>query len=135
MDFSDCMFSIAKECFPNVTIVIDSFHIMQRLCESLEKMRLRFKRLAVTENKKAAADFAKNESRKAKNRAKYRRAHPKNPKENRGRKRIRRRKYKPLTLSNGETKVEMLTRSRNMLAQSGDKWSESKKERARALFF
>ncbi|EJW95316.1 transposase, partial [gut metagenome] len=37
-------------------------------------------------------------------------------------------------LGNGETKVEMLTRSRNMLAQSGDKWGESKKERARILF-
>lgn len=28
----------------------------------------------------------------------------------------------------------MLTRSRNMLAQSGDKWGESKKERAKILF-
>ena len=28
----------------------------------------------------------------------------------------------------------MLARSRNMLAQSGDKWGESKKERARLLF-
>lgn len=28
----------------------------------------------------------------------------------------------------------MLTRSRNMLAQSGDKWGDSKKERARVLF-
>lgn len=30
--------------------------------------------------------------------------------------------------------MEMLTRSRNMLAQSGDKWSESKRERAGILF-
>lgn len=134
MDFSDSMFSIAKECFPKATIVIDCFHIVQRLCEGLEEMRLRFKRLAVTENKKAAAAFAGNEDRKAKNRAYYRRRHPKNTKEKRGRKRIRKQKYKPLTLGNGETKVEMLTRSRNMLAQSGDKWSESKKERAKILF-
>lgn len=134
MDFSDSMFSIAKECFSNATIVIDCFHIVQRLCESLEEMRLRFKRLAVTESKKAAAAFAKNEDRKARNRARYRRTHPRNPKENRGRKRIRRKKYKPQTLSNGETKVEMLTRARNMFAQSGDKWGESKKERAKILF-
>ena len=30
--------------------------------------------------------------------------------------------------------MEMLTRARNMLAQSGDKWGESKKERAKILF-
>ena len=31
-------------------------------------------------------------------------------------------RYKPTPLANGKTKVKMLTRSRNMLAQSGDKW-------------
>ena len=43
MDFSDSMFSIAKQCFPKATIVIDCFHIVQRLCEGLEEIRLRFK--------------------------------------------------------------------------------------------
>ena len=71
---------------------------------------------------------------KARNRQYYRRKHKKNPKETRGRKRIRRQKYKPLVLSNGDTKVELLTRSRNLLSQSGDKWGEHKKERARLLF-
>ena len=134
MDFSDCMYSIAKQCFPNATIVIDCFHIVQRLCESLEEMRLKFKRLAATEAKKEAVTFAKNEDRKAKRRAQYRKKHPKNKKEHRGRKRIRKQKYKPTLLDNGETKVELLTRSRNMLAQSGDKWGDSKKERAKILF-
>ena len=134
MDFSDCMYSIAKQCFPNATIVIDCFHIVQRLCESLEEMRLKFKRLAATEAKKEAVAFAKNEDRKAKRRAQYRKKHPKNKKEHRGRKRIRKQKYKPTLLDNGETKVELLTRSRNMLAQSGDKWGDSKKERAKILF-
>ena len=134
MDFSDSMYSIAKQCFPNATIVIDCFHIVQRLCESLEEMRLKFKRLAATEAKKEAVAFAKNEDRKAKRRAQYRKKHPKNKKEHRGRKRIRKQKYKPTLLDNGETKVELLTRSRNMLAQSGDKWGDSKKERAKILF-
>ena len=134
MDFSDSMYSIAKQCFPNATIIIDCFHVVQRLCESLEEMRLKFKRLAVTEAKKEAAAFAKNEERKARRRAQYRKKHPRNKKERRGRKRIRKQKYKPVLLDNGETKVEMLTRSRNMLAQSGDKWGESKKERSKILF-
>ena len=134
MDFSDSMYSIAKACFPNATIVIDCFHIVQRLCESLESMRLKFKRLAVVENKKAAAAFAKEEERKAKRRAYYRKKHKKNPKEKRGRKRIRRKAYKPQVLPNGDTKVELLIRSRNLLSQSGDKWGEHKKERASLLF-
>ena len=134
MDFSDSMYSIAKQCFPNAVIVIDCFHIIKRLCEGLESMRLKFKRLAVTENKKAAAAFAQNEDRKAKKRAYYRRRHPKKAGENRGRKRIRKQKYKPQELSNGDTKVELLTRSRNLLAQSGEKWGEHKKERAKLLF-
>ena len=134
MDFSNSMYSIAKQCFPNATIVIDCFHVVQRLCEGLEEIRLKFKRLAATESKKEAAAFARNEDRKARQRALYRKKHPKNKKEHRGRKRIRKQKYKPTLLSNGETKVEMLTRSRNMLAQSGDKWGESKRERAKILF-
>lgn len=134
MDFSDSMYSIATACFPNATIVIDCFHIVQRLCESLESMRLKFKRQAVVEDKKAAAAFAKEEERKAKRRAYYRKNHKKNPKEKRGRKRIRKRAYKPQVLPNGDTKVELLTRSRNLLAQSGEKWGESKRERARLLF-
>lgn len=134
MDFSDSMYSIAKQCFPNATIVIDCFHIIKRLCEGLESMRLKFKRLAVIENKKEAVAFAKNEERKARRRAHYRKTHKKNPKESRGRKRIKKQKYKPQELSNGDTKVELLTRSRNLLAQSGDKWGEYKKERAALLF-
>lgn len=134
MDFSDSMYSIAKQCFPNAVIVIDCFHIVQRLCEGLEEMRLRFKRLAITENKKAAAAFAQDEDRKARKRAYYRKNHKKNPKEKRGRKRIRKQTYKPAVLSNGDTKVELLTRSRNLLSQSGDKWGEHKKERAKLLF-
>lgn len=130
MDFSDSMFSIAKQCFPKATIVINCFHIVQRLCEGLGEMLLRFKRLAVTEVRKEAAAFAKNEDRKAKQRAYYHKKHPRNKEGRRGRKQ----KYKPTLLANGETKVEILTRSKNMLAQSGDKWGETKKERTRILF-
>jgi transposase len=130
MDFSDSMYNIAKQCFPNADIVIDCFHIVQRLCEGLEEIRLKFKRPAMTESKKAAAAFARNEDRKARQRLYYRKKHKRNPKESRGRKQL----YKPVELSNGDTKVELLTRSRNLLSQSGEKWGEHKKERARLLF-
>ena len=57
MDFSDSMYNIAKQCFPNADIVIDCFHIAQRPCEGLEEMRLKFKRLTVTESRKEVVAF------------------------------------------------------------------------------
>ena len=69
MDFSDSMYAIVKACFPNATVVIDCFHIVQRLCEALDEMRLRFKRLAVTKTKKEEAAWKNDEEEKAKRRA------------------------------------------------------------------
>jgi len=134
MDFSDSMYKVSKLCFPNAYITIDCFHIIQRLNEGLEEMRLKIKREAVTRIKKERAAFAKEEERKARRRAWYRRTHKRNPKETRGRKRIRRKKYRPAELPNGDTIVELLTRSRNLLSQSGDKWGESKKTRSGLIF-
>ena len=140
MDFSDSMYSIVKTCFSNATIVIDCFHIVQRLCEALDEMRLRLKRLAVTKTKKEAAEHNQREDEKARKR-KYNRewyaSHKasKNVKgKKRGRKRIRKRKFKPQTFSNGDTRVELLTRARTILYKSGEKWGKSQKTRAKILF-
>lgn len=46
MDFSYSMFSIVSQAFPNATIVIDCFHVMMRLGEALEEMRMKMKRQA-----------------------------------------------------------------------------------------
>ena len=51
--------------------------------------------------------------------------------EKRGRPRKRaNEKYVPTELSNGDTKVELFTRVNRVLPQSGEKWSESQKNRA-----
>lgn len=140
MDFSDSMYAIVTTCFPNATIVIDCFHIIQRLCEGLDEMRLRFKRLAVTETKKAEAEFKQKEEEKAKKRAYNREWYAKNktcktPKgKKRGAKRKRKQKYKPETFSNGDTKIELFTRSRGLLYKAGGKWSKSQAKRAKILF-
>ena len=141
MDFSDSMYAIVRECFPNATIVIDCFHIVQRLCEALDEMRLRFKRLAVTATKKEEAAWKKSEDAKAKKRAygrtKYavKKGGKKRPKgRKRGRKRIGKKKFRPTMLSNGDTLVELLTRGKYVLAKSGEKWGKHQKERAHLIF-
>ena len=143
MDFSDSMYAIAKACFPNATIVIDCFHIVQRLCEALDEMRLRFKRLAVTKTKKEEAAWRKDEEEKARKRAYGRKRYEnkrkaegkKKPKgKKRGKRRLRKKKWRPAVLDNGDTLVELLTRARYVLPKSGDKWGEHQKERADLLF-
>lgn len=134
MDFSDSMQRIAETCFPQAEVVIDCFHVIQRLIEGLEEVRLKEKRGAVAENKRKEVAFRQDEERRAKQRKYYRKRHPKNPKEKRGRKRIRPKTYRPETLCNGDTPVELLTRGKYILPQTGDKWSERQKERARLMF-
>ncbi len=136
MDFAECMRSIAEQAFPNATIVLDCFHIIKRACDATEEMRLREKRAAVTEQNKERAEFNKKLEQSRKRRKNYRKKHPKKYKgKKRGRKARRKNSaFRPKTLSNGETKVELLTNSRNLLAMSRDKWSDKQKERARLLF-
>jgi len=135
MDFSDSMNTIVKQCFPNATIVIDSFHIFKRLCDGMNEMRMRLKRKAVSEQKKEEREFNKKKARRKKARAYYRKKHPHRRGEKRGRPRLRaNEKYVPKALSNGDTKVELLTRARYILPKSGDDWSENNKQRARIMF-
>lgn len=53
MDFSDSIMGNTKQMFPNAEIVIDCFHIMQLAGNGLEEMRMKIKRAAVAETKKA----------------------------------------------------------------------------------
>ncbi|MCM1143056.1 MAG: transposase [Muribaculum sp.] len=62
MDFSESMRSISESAFPNATRVIDCFHVMKRLSDALEEMRLKEKRLAVAEQKRLERQHAKNSS-------------------------------------------------------------------------
>lgn len=139
MDFSDSMHAIVTECFPNATIVIDCFHIMQRVCDGLGEMRMRFKRKAQSDRKKEEKEFKQKQARRKKARDYYRKRHPLKPgrrkEAKKGRPRIRsNQRFVPQTLSNGDTKVELLTRARYILPKSGNDWSKTQKERAGILF-
>ena len=136
MDFSDSMYAIVSQCFPNATIVIDCFHIIRRCGEAIEELRLKAKRQAQKEQRRLQAEHRKRQAARVKARKAYRRKHPKKYKGKiRGRKPARLNlRYVPETLSNGDTRVELLTRSRGLLSKSPDKWSDRHKERARLVF-
>ena len=59
MDFSDSMFAVVTEAFPNAAIVIDCFHIVKRCIEAVEELRLKAKREAQKAQNKEKAMFKK----------------------------------------------------------------------------
>ncbi len=136
MDFSDSMYAIVTKAFPNATIVIDCFHIMQRAGEALEEMRLKLKRLAQAEQRKEERKHKARLKRNAAQRRYYRKRHPKKYKgKKRGRKAARaNERFRPSVQRNGETKVELLTHVRYPLLKSRNEWTAKQKERMTILF-
>ena len=136
MDFSDSMYTIATEAFPNAEIVVDCFHIIKRCTDAIEEIRLKEKREAIKEQNKQKAEHKKKLEKRAKRRKYYRKNHPKNYKgKKRGRKPMRlNQRFKPEELSNGDTHVELLTRSRYLVMQNGGEWGDKQRERAKLLF-
>jgi transposase len=135
MDYSDSMYSIVTQVFPNASIVIDCFHVMKNQCDALDCIRMRFKRKAIAEQSKEKKEFNRKKRERKAARARYRKSHPKKRGEKRGRPRKHaNEKYVPAELSNGDTKVELFTRVKRVLPQSGEKWSESQKNRANMVF-
>lgn len=122
--------------FPNAVRVVDCFHVMKRLGEALEEMRLKEKRLAVAEQKKLERQHRKRLKSNTRHRKWYRKTHPKNYcGKKRGRKPQRSNtRFTPPTLENGDTRVELLTRNRYLICKSPDKWSDRQKRRAKILF-
>lgn len=136
MDLSETMRTSIEQVFPNAIITLDCFHIIRRCLDAVEELRLRYKREAQAEIRRQERRFKARLKRNAAHRRWYRKTHPKKYKgKRRGPKPKRRNeKFRPEALSNGDTLVELLTRSKYALMQSCDKWSERMKARMRLLF-
>ena len=128
MDFSDTMEAIATACFPKAEIIVDRFHAQKLAYDAMQEIRMEEKRAAVKEEAKLKKAFKKRKEQQVKRRKK-------DKKDNRGRKPSRKNEaYVPFRYANGDTRVELLTRSRYLLMVSADKWTESQKQRAAILF-
>ena len=105
LDLSESMKRIVRTCFPKAMRVIDRFHIQKLACDAVQEMRIKHRWDAIQEANDAM------ESAKLKDR-----------------------EYVPLRYKNGDTKKELLARSRYLLFKSGDKWTVSQRQRAEILF-
>ena len=92
LDLSDSMRKIVRHCFPKAKRVIDRFHIQKLACDAVQQMRIDYRWDAIQE--------ANDEMEEAKFSGK---------------------KYIPTVLPNGDTKKELLARSRYLLFKSAEK--------------
>ena len=105
IDLSPSMRLIAKRAFPNATIVSDRFHVQKLMNEAISDLRVDYRWQAIDQENEEVA-FAKEIGRK----------------------------FIPHTFENGDTRRQLLARSRHIVMKHHSKWTESQKRRASILF-
>ena len=105
LDMAGSMNLVAKRCFPNAEQVIDRFHVQKLAFDALQEIRIAHRWEAIDEETNEI------ENCKADNR-----------------------RYEPKILKNGETKKQLLFRSRYLLFKSPNYWTLTQKKRAKILF-
>ncbi|MGA9589340.1 MAG: transposase [Salegentibacter sp.] len=105
LDMAHSMKHIAKICFPKATQVTDRFHVQKLAIEALQELRIKYRWEAI--------DQENEQIKQAKGTGKG---------------------FLPKLLPNGDSRKQLLARSRYLLYKSIDKWTNSQKERAAILF-
>ena len=105
LDLSDSMRKIVWTAFPKASRVIDRFHIQKLACDAVQELRVKHRWDAIQQ--------ANDEMEEARQKGK---------------------EYNPYRFPNGDTRKELLIRSRYLLFKSADKWTDRQKQRAAILF-
>ena len=105
LDMSNAMDWIVRQGFPHAKKISDRFHVQQLVSEALQEIRIRLRWEAIEEENNEIIEANKNKV-----------------------------KYSPIIYSNGDSKKQLLARSRYLLFKPQSKWSASQKERADILF-
>ena len=105
LDLSDSMRKIVRTAFPKASRVIDRFHIQKLACDAVQELRIKHRWDAIQQ--------ANDEMEEAKMCGKD---------------------YIPFRYPNGDTRKELLIRSRYLLFKSADRWTDRQKQRAEILF-
>lgn len=105
LDLARNMELIATNSFPNASLVSDRFHVQQLSTEALQEMRIKYRWSAI--------EMENHLVKKAKDLGQI---------------------YRPKVLSNGDTRKQLLARSRYLLFKTPGKWTRKQTERAQILF-
>lgn len=105
LDMANPMKMIAKKCFPKAIQVTDRFHVQKLALEALQDIRIKHRWDAIDlENEQIKRARAKN------------------------------RTFAPKEFGNGDTRKQLLARSRYLLYKAPNNWTENQLERSRILF-
>lgn len=105
IDLSPSMKLIAKAAFPKATIVSDRFHVQKLMNEAISDLRVDYRWQAI-DQENAEISLAKEVKRP----------------------------FVPHIFRNGDTRRQLLARSRHIVMKHRSKWIRSQKERAEILF-
>jgi transposase len=105
LDMAGSMNRIVRQSFPKASLVIDRFHVQKLAYDALQEMRIAHRWDAINEETNNIANARQSNKH-----------------------------YVPDILSNGDTKKQLLARSRYLLFKSSEKWTEKQKTRAKILF-
>ena len=105
VDMANSMEKIASTSFPKASIVTDRFHVARLISEAVQEIRIKHRWKAIEEE-----NMAIKKAKKAK------------------------KKYISPTYENGDSKKQLLARSRYLLFKSSNKWTDNQKTRSEILF-
>lgn len=105
LDMAPNMKLIAKTCFTRATQVVDRFHVQKLASEALQEIRIKHRWEAIDQENEAILQ--------AKSKGK---------------------EYVAEMLPSGDTRKQLLARSRYLLYKSREKWTPKQQERAKVLF-
>jgi len=105
LDMSDSMRRVIRSCFPKAMRVIDRFHVQKLAHDAVQQIRIEMRWDAINEETDAMEEA-----------------------------KLSGKEYIPQILENGDSKKQLLARSRYLLFKSADKWTEKQKQRAKILF-
>ncbi|MCK0148238.1 transposase [Arenibacter sp. F26102] len=105
LDMANSMKTIAKKCFPKAIQVTDRFHVQKLAQEALQDIRIKHRWDAI--------DLENEQIKRAKE---------------------KNRAFVPNEFSNGDTRKQLLARSRYLLYKSPNNWTQNQSERSKILF-
>jgi transposase len=105
LDMAGSMNKIVKRCFRNASMVIDRFHVQKLAYDAVQEMRIGHRWDAINDENDAIFEA-----------------------------REKGRTYHPFIFPNGDTRRQLLARSRYLLFKAANNWTDKQKVRAKILF-
>lgn len=105
LDMAETMEAIVRRSFPHARLVTDRFHAQQLVSEAVQEMRIVLRHEVIAEENAAIIQARKEKTA-----------------------------YRPMAYANGDTKKQLLARSRHLLFKPANTWSTQQHERSVILF-